>query len=61
VVTDTATAPAEPAGVTAVIVVEFTTTTLVAALPPIDTVAGLTKFVPVIVTPVPPAVKPEAG
>ena len=42
-------------------VVAFTTVTLVAATPPIATVAPFTKLVPVIVTGVPPAVGPEVG
>ena len=49
-VTVTATGPALPAGVVAVIVVEFTTTTLVAAAVPKVTVAPVAKFVPVMVT-----------
>jgi hypothetical protein len=60
-VTVTVTAPALPAGVVAVIVVAFTTTTFVAAVPPNVTVAPATKFVPVIVTPVPPEVDPVLG
>jgi hypothetical protein len=44
-----------------VIVVAFITTTDVAGLPPISTVAPLTKPVPLIVTFVPPAVVPEDG
>jgi hypothetical protein len=60
-VTITVTAPALPAGVVAVIVVLFTTVTLVAAVPPNVTVAPVTKFVPVIVTAVPPAVDPLFG
>jgi hypothetical protein len=60
-VTVTVTAPALPAGVVAVIVVLFTTTTLVAAVLPNVTVAPVTKFVPVIVTAVPPAVDPLFG
>ena len=54
-VTVTVTAPALPAGVVAVMVVLFTTTTFVAAVPPNVTVAPAAKFVPVIVTAVPPA------
>ncbi len=61
VVTTTFLAPAVPAGVVAVIEVALTTTILVADTPPMVTVAPLTKFVPVIVTLVPPAVGPEAG
>jgi hypothetical protein len=60
-VTVTVTAPALPAGVVAVIVVLFATTTLVAAVPPNVTVAPAAKFVPVIVTAVPPAVDPLFG
>src|SRR5580704_6841085 len=60
-VTVTVTAPALPAGVVAVIVVLFTTTTFVAAVLPTVTVAPATKFVPVIVTAVPPAVVPLFG
>jgi hypothetical protein len=44
-----------------VIVVLFTTTTFVAAVPPNVTVAPVAKFVPVIVTEVPPAVVPPFG
>ena len=57
-VTVTVTAPAVPAGVVAVICVLLTTTTLVAAALPNVTVAPVAKFVPVIVTAVPPAVDP---
>ena len=60
-VTVTVTAPALPAGVVAVTVVPFTTTTLVAGVPPNVTVAPVAKFVPVIVTPVPPDVEPLLG
>jgi hypothetical protein len=41
--------------------VALTTVTLVAATPPIVTVAPLTKPVPVIVTGVPPPIGPEFG
>jgi hypothetical protein len=44
-----------------VIVVVFVTTTLVAAVPPKVTVAPNAKFVPVIVTAVPPAAGPLFG
>jgi hypothetical protein len=44
-----------------VIVVLFTTVTFVAAVPPNVTVAPAAKFVPVIVTAVPPAVVPLLG
>ena len=60
-VTVTVTAPALPAGVVAVIVVLFTTTTLVAAALPKVTVAPAEKFVPVIVTAVPPVAGPMFG
>jgi hypothetical protein len=60
-VTVTVTAPVLPAGVVAVIVVLLTTTTFVAAALPNFTVAPATKFVPVIVTAVPPAVDPLLG
>jgi hypothetical protein len=60
-VTVTVTAPAACAGVVAVIEVLLTTTTLVAAVPPNVTVAPEAKFVPVIVTAVPPAVDPVFG
>ena len=60
-VTVTVTAPAVPAGVVVVIVVLLTTTTLVAAAAPKVTVAPEAKFVPVIVTDVPPAVGPLLG
>jgi hypothetical protein len=45
----------------AVIDVALTTATLVAAVPPIDTVAPDVKPVPVIVTPSPPVVAPAPG
>ena len=54
-------APGALAGVIAVIVVLLTTVTLVAAAVPMATVAPLTKFVPVMVTGVPPAVVPDVG
>ena len=60
-VTVTVTAPAVPAGVVAVMVVLFTTTTFVAAAVANFTVAPAAKFVPVIVTLVPPDVDPEPG
>jgi hypothetical protein len=44
-----------------VIEVELTTLKLVMALPPIVTEVAPVRFVPVIVTPVPPAVEPVAG
>jgi hypothetical protein len=60
-VTVTVTAPAVPGGVAAVICVALPTTTFVAAAPPNVTVAPAAKFVPVIVTAVPPAVGPPFG
>jgi hypothetical protein len=59
--TVTVTAPALSAGVVAVIDVALTTTTLAAAVLPNVTVAPEAKFVPVIVTAVPPAVDPLFG
>ena len=61
VVSETVFAPAVPAGVTAVTVVELTTTTLVAATPPIVTLVAPVRFVPVIVIGVAPPVGPTAG
>jgi len=60
-VTVTVTAPALPAGVVAVMLVLLTTTTLVAAVLPNVTVAPVAKFVPVIVTAVPPVSAPLFG
>jgi hypothetical protein len=60
-VTVTVTVPALFAGVAAVVVVLFTTVTLVAAVPPNVTVAPEAKFLPVIVTAVPPVVGPLFG
>jgi hypothetical protein len=61
VVTTTLFAPTVPAGVTAVTLVDETTTTLVAATPPTVTLVAPVRFVPVIVIGVPPAVEPVAG
>ena len=61
VVTATLCAPANPAGVTAVIDVSLTTTTLVAAFAPIFTTLAPVKFVPVMVIAVPPLDGPEVG
>ena len=61
VVAVTTCAPALPIGVIAVIVVEFTTTTLVAATPPTVTLLAPVKFVPVIVKAVLPKVVPDVG
>jgi hypothetical protein len=60
-VTTTFTAPTPCAGVRAVMVVLFTTTTLVAADPPKVTDAPVRKPVPVRVTGVPPEARPKAG
>ncbi len=60
-VTTTSTAPTAWAGVVAVIEVEFTKVTPVAAVPPKVTVAPLTKSVPVMVTDVPPVSGPLVG
>ena len=59
--TTTLTTPAVCAGVVAVIWVDDTNVTLVAAVPPIVTAAGVVRFVPVIVTEVPPVVRPVEG
>ena len=61
VVTTTLAVPADPAGVVAVIVVAFTTVTLVAATPRIVTPVAPVKLAPVIVILVPPKVEPLAG
>jgi len=50
-----------PAGLLAVIVEGLTMMTFVASAPPKETVAGPTKFVPVMVTAVPPFVRPDGG
>lgn len=60
-VTVTVTAPVLPAGVVAVMLVLLTTVTLVAAALPKVTVAPAAKFVPVMVTAVPPAAGPLFG
>ena len=54
VVTETLFAPAVPTGVTAVMLVDETTTTLVAATPPTVTLVAPVKFAPVIVIGAPP-------
>ena len=61
VVTATLCAPAMPAGVTAVILSGLTTTTVVAATPPIVTLLAPAKLVPVMVMGVPPKVVPLVG
>ena len=60
-VTVTFTEPVGWAGVFAVILMELTTTTFVAAVPPKVTLAPLAKPVPLMVTAVPPAAMPLAG
>jgi hypothetical protein len=60
-VTVTATVPALSAGVVAVIDVLLVTVTPVAATLPNVTVSPVAKFVPVIVTDVPPASGPPFG
>ena len=61
VVTRTLAVPALPAGVVALIVVASTTETFVAAVPPMVTAEAPVRFVPVIVTLVPPRVVPLVG
>jgi hypothetical protein len=61
VVTSTLAVPTVPAGVVAVILVELTTITLVAAVPPMVTAVAPVKSVPVMVIAVPPAVEPLVG
>ena len=48
-------------GVLAMIDVEFSTENAVVALPPIETELAPTRFRPVMLTPVPPAIGPVAG
>ena len=60
-VTITLAVPALPAGVVAVIEVELTTFTAVAAVPPIVTAVAPVRSVPVIVTDCPPASGPDNG
>ena len=61
VVTVTSTVPALPAGDTAVICVALFTVKLVAAVAPNFTAVAPLRFVPVIVTLVPPASGPALG
>ena len=61
VVTTTLAVPALPAGVVAVMVVAFTTTTAVAVAPPMVTTVAPIKSVPVMVTDCPPASGPDDG
>ena len=60
-VTVTCTVPADSAGDTAVKEVADVCVTLVAAVDPNFTVAEEVKFLPVMVTDVPPVVGPEVG
>jgi len=60
-VTKTLTVPADLADAIAVMVVEFTTTTLVAETPPIATAVVPVKLAPVIVIEVPPNVEALDG
>ena len=61
VVTLTSCAPAVPAGETAMICVGEIGVTTAALDPPNLTALGLARFVPVIVTTVPPSVGPDVG
>ena len=61
VVTVTSCAPAVPAGVTAVIFVALTITTLLAATPPTFTLVAPVKLVPAMENAVPPRVVPDVG
>ena len=61
VVTDTLCGPLVPAGVTAVICVSLTTTTLVASPVPTFTLVAPRKLVPVMVMAVPPTLGPVVG
>jgi len=61
VVTSTLAVPALPAGVVAVIEVELTKVTALAALPPMVTNVSVVKSVPVIVTDSPPVSGPDDG
>lgn len=61
VVTVTSFAPTVPVGVKALMVVEFTTTTPVAAAVPTFTLLAPDKFVPMIVISLPPNVEPNVG
>ena len=60
-VTVTFASPGPCGGVSAVIIVESTTCTLVAALPSNVTVAPLKKFCPPRVTELPPVILPDCG
>jgi hypothetical protein len=60
-ITTTLTVPVACAGVTAVSDVPFVTLTLVAAVPPMETLAPARNPVPDMVTEVPPLALPEFG
>jgi len=60
-VTTMSTAPAACAAVVQAIFVDDSKATVAAATPPMETVVPLAKFVPVIVTAVPPATGPDKG
>jgi hypothetical protein len=60
VVTVTTTLPV-PGGEVAVIVTALMTFTFVAPVPPNETVAGDAKLIPVMVTTLPPLVRPDEG
>ena len=61
VVTTTSTSPAAWPGVVAVIDVLLTTEKPVADVPPKVTAVVPIRFVPVMVTPVPPEIRPDEG
>jgi len=61
VTTVTSTGPAGPAGLVAVIWVAELTTTLLAGVPPKFTTVAPVRSLPVMITCVPPPVKPVAG
>ena len=61
VVTETSTEPADPAGVTAVSSVALTIVNDAAGVEPKATAVATSRFVPVIVTDVPPAGRPKDG
>jgi hypothetical protein len=60
-VTTTLLTPGVPAGIIQVMRVALSTKTLVADVPPIVTPVAPARFVPVIVTLVPPAIRPLVG
>src|SRR5205823_4114885 len=61
VVTVTSTVPADPEGAVALIEVDELTVKLLAAAVPKVTAVAFVKFVPVMLTVVPPAVGPDVG